>query len=89
VPTPTPTPTAATGPRPQPEAEPITTLTLHIPNISCAHCVHTIQTEVGELPGVNKVEANPQTKLVTVGFDAPATRAGIEALLAEIDYPAA
>jgi copper chaperone len=65
----------------------MTTLTLHVPNISCAHCVHTIQTEVGELPGVKMVEANEQTKLVTVGFELPATRQGIEAMLAEIDYP--
>ena len=66
----------------------MTTLTLHIPNISCAHCVHTIQTEVGELPGVKTVQANEQTKVVTIAFDPPADRAGIEALLAEIDYPA-
>ena len=64
------------------------TLTLNVPNISCAHCVHTIQTEVGELPGVKTVEANQQTKVVTIAFEPPADRAGIEALLAEIDYPA-
>jgi copper chaperone len=66
----------------------MTTLTVHVPNISCAHCVHTIKTEVGELPGVTSVEANEQTKIVTIGFDSPATRDSIEALLAEIDYPA-
>ncbi len=66
----------------------MTTLTLHVPNISCAHCVHTIKTEVGELPGVKTVEANEQTKMVTIAFEPPADRAGIEALLAEIDYPA-
>jgi copper chaperone CopZ len=66
----------------------MTNLTLHVPNISCAHCVHTIKTEVGELPGVKTVEANEQTKVVTIAFEPPADRAGIEALLAEIDYPA-
>ncbi len=66
----------------------MTTLTLHVPNISCMHCVHTIQTEVGELPGVTQVDANAQTKVVTIAFEAPATRGGIEALLAEINYPA-
>ena len=64
------------------------TLTLNVPTISCAHCVHTIQTEVGELPGVKTVEANQQTKVVTIAFAPPANRAAIEALLAEIDYPA-
>ena len=66
----------------------MTSLTLHVPNISCAHCVRTIQTEVGELPGVKTVAANEHTKVVTIAFEPPASRAGIEALLAEIDYPA-
>ncbi len=64
------------------------TITMKVPNISCAHCVHTIKSEVGELAGVKSVEADMQTKLVTVGFDDPATQAKIKALLAEIDYPA-
>ncbi len=66
----------------------MTTLTVHVPNISCAHCVHTIKTEVGELPGVKAVEADERTRLVTIAFEPPATREGIEVLLAEIDYPA-
>ncbi len=66
----------------------MSTLTVHIPNISCAHCVHTIQTEVGDLPGVSGVQADQQTKIVTVAYQPPATRQGIEALLAEINYPA-
>ena len=66
----------------------MTTLTVHVPNISCAHCVHTIKTEVGQLPGVTTVDAHEQTKIVTIAFEPPATRDGIEALLAEIDYPA-
>jgi copper chaperone len=64
------------------------TVTLKVPNISCDHCVHTIKTEVAELEGIQRVEADPNTKVVTVQFDAPATQAKIEALLAEIDYPA-
>jgi len=66
----------------------MTTLTVHVPNISCAHCVHTIKTEVGDLAGVASVEANEQTKLVTIAYEPPATRDSIEALLKEIDYPA-
>ena len=66
----------------------MTNITLNVPGISCGHCVHTIKNEVGQLPGVIAVEANEQTKLVTVAFDAPASQEGIEALLAEINYPA-
>ena len=65
----------------------MTTLTYKAPDISCGHCVHTIQTEVGELPGVNSVDAKEDSKLVTIGFDSPATKEQIEALLAEIGYP--
>jgi copper chaperone len=66
----------------------MSTISLKVPNISCGHCVHTIKTEVADLAGVQRVEANPDTKIVTVEFDPPATQASIEALLAEIDYPA-
>ena len=65
----------------------MTTLTLKVPNISCSHCIHTIKTELGDLAGIKNVEGNVETKLVTIGYDDPATREAIEALLAEIDYP--
>ncbi len=65
----------------------MTTITVKVPDISCAHCVHTIQTEVSELPGVQSVTADQQTRLVTIGYDDPATREQIEKLMAEIGYP--
>lgn len=66
----------------------MTTLTVKAPNISCGHCVHTIQAEVGELAGVKSVQAKEDSKVVTVTFEAPATTQQIEALMAEIGYPA-
>lgn len=63
------------------------TVTYTIPNISCMHCVHTIKTEVSELEGVQSVEANAQTKVTTIKFDAPATEEQIVSLLKEINYP--
>ena len=65
------------------------TFSAKAPNISCMHCVHTIKTEVSQLPGVKKVDAAPDTKLVTVVFEAPATQAQIESTMAEIGYPVA
>jgi copper chaperone CopZ len=62
-------------------------LELHIPAISCGHCVHTIQTELSELPGVQSVQGDPQTKHVIITFEAPATQQAIIALLNEIHYP--
>jgi copper chaperone len=66
----------------------MTTITYKVPNISCMHCVHTIKTELSDLAGVQAVEADEGTKVVQVKFDAPATQSKIEALLAEINYPA-
>ena len=67
----------------------MTTVTYSIPNISCGHCVHTIQSEVADLPGVTAVQADPNAKKATITFDAPATEDKIKALLAEINYPVA
>ncbi|MBN1937733.1 MAG: heavy-metal-associated domain-containing protein [Anaerolineae bacterium] len=67
----------------------MTTVMYTIPNISCKHCVHTIKMEVGELAGVQSVEADPQTKQATITFEAPATEEQIKALLVEINYPPA
>ena len=67
----------------------MSTVTYSIPNISCSHCVHTIQTELADLPGVKSVQANEATQKVEITFDAPANEAQIKALLAEINYPVA
>ena len=64
-------------------------VTYSIPNISCGHCVHTIQSELSELAGVQSVKADAATKKVEVVFEAPADEAGIKRLLSEINYPVA
>jgi copper chaperone len=67
----------------------MTTVKYNVPNISCGHCVHTIQMEVSELEGVSSVKANEGTKTVEISFDTPATEDQIKALLSEINYPIA
>ena len=62
------------------------TKTFVVPNISCGHCTHTIENEVGDLAGVSSVNAVEETKEVTVAWDAPATWDEIKALLVEINY---
>ena len=32
--------------------------TFTVPNISCNHCVHTVKMEVGDIAGVQRVEAD-------------------------------
>ena len=65
------------------------TKTINIPNISCGHCIMTIQNELSELPGISQVEGDPNTKEITVNWDAPATLEKIKSHLKEINYPAA
>lgn len=60
--------------------------TFTVPNISCGHCTHTIETELGDLTGVQSVKADQGTKQVTVTWEAPASWESIKALLKEIDY---
>jgi len=67
----------------------MSTVTYSIPNISCGHCVHTIQSEVSELEGVQSVVANQEAKTATITFDVPASEEKIKALLSEINYPVA
>jgi copper chaperone CopZ len=67
----------------------MTTVKYSIPNISCGHCVHTIQTELSDLEGVKSVKADQETRTAVITFEPPATEAQIQKLLAEIDYPVA
>ncbi|MGD2076830.1 MAG: cation transporter [Chloroflexota bacterium] len=60
--------------------------TFTVPNISCGHCVHTVQMEVGDIAGVKSVKAEQDTKQVFVEWDEPATWDQIKALLTEINY---
>lgn len=62
-------------------------VTFSIPNISCNHCTHTITMELSEVEGVSKVDADVETRLVTVTFDDPATEKILKDTLTEINYP--
>jgi len=65
------------------------TIKYSVPNINCMHCVHTIQSEVSELAGVQSVKADAGMKQVEIVFDIPATEEKIKALMADIKYPIA
>jgi copper chaperone CopZ len=63
--------------------------TFTVPNISCGHCTHTIEMELGDLTGVKSVNADIDSRQVTVAWDEPASWEKIQALLVEINYPPA
>jgi copper chaperone len=63
-------------------------VSLVAPDISCGHCVTTVQRALSPLEGVNRVEASAETKHVVVDFDP--TRISIDRLEAALDdagYP--
>jgi copper chaperone len=66
-----------------------TKVTYSIPSIHCGHCVHTIQSELIDLPGVKSVKADQMLRNATIEFEPPADEEQIKALLASIEYPAA
>lgn len=62
------------------------TKTFKVPNIGCDGCVSTIKNEIGQLAGVAHVDADKDTKVVTVQWQNPASWQAIEHRLVEIDY---
>ena len=65
-----------------------TKVTYSIPNIHCEHCVHTIQSELIDLPGVKSLKADQTLQKATIEYEPPANEEGIKSLLKEINYPA-
>ena len=62
-------------------------ITFNVSAIHCEHCKHTIEMEIGEIEGVEIVQADIDTKKVVVSFEEPATKEKLIAGLDEINYP--
>jgi len=62
--------------------------TFVVPNISCGHCVMSIKNELNEIDGVKSVEGDPDTKSITVEWEASTSLNAIKEKLQEINYPA-
>jgi copper chaperone len=63
--------------------------TYSVPNISCGHCVATIERELGAVPGVDSVKGELSTKQVTIAYDVESVLPRVEEVLQEIGYPPA
>ncbi len=65
-------------------------VTLVAPDISCGHCVATVQSAVGGIEGVESVQADEATKYVTVVYDPNLVQLSqITEVMAEEGYPVA
>ena len=68
----------------------MTTETLSVPDISCDHCRHTIETAVGRLPGVRAATVDVGARTVQITYDETAlTPATIRETLSEEGYEVA
>ena len=64
------------------------TKTVHVPGISCGHCVMTIERELDDLDGVEDVKAQQISKQVTVSWDPEVMDwTVIEDTMKEINFP--
>lgn len=64
----------------------VTTLTA--PDISCCHCVSSVQNRLGGLEGIKSVVASAETKQIDLAFDP--TKISLDKIKAELDdegYP--
>jgi len=63
-------------------------LTLEAPDISCDHCIASIQKALTRLPGVQFIEGDPAGKRVTLDYDPAAVQVeAIEQAMEEEGYP--
>jgi len=63
--------------------------TYSVPNISCGHCVATIERELGAVPGVESVKGDLAAKQVTIVYEVESVLPRVEEVLDEIGYPPA
>ena len=64
--------------------------TFNVPDISCEHCEHAITEALKPIDGVQLVQVDIPTKLVTVTYDADKVSVDrFKDVLAEEDYPVA
>lgn len=64
------------------------TISLQAPDISCGHCVSSIQNRLGELDGIKSVSASAETKLVNLEYDP--SQISLDKIKSELDdegYP--
>lgn len=65
-------------------------ITLNVPDVSCEHCVKTIDGALGALPGVEMVRTDLPTRTVQVRFEpGQVSRQQIEEVLDDAGYSVA
>ncbi|GIF16691.1 heavy-metal-associated domain-containing protein [Actinoplanes teichomyceticus] len=64
----------------------MTTQTYTVTGMTCSHCVNSVGTEVGRIPGVTDVQVDLASGTVTVTSDQPVDTAAVAAAVDEAGY---
>jgi copper chaperone len=64
----------------------MTTRTYTVKGMTCGHCVSSVSSEVGALPGVSAVDVDLPTGMVTVTSEQPLDSGAISAAVEEAGY---
>ena len=64
----------------------MTTATYTVSGMTCDHCVNSVSSELGKLPGVNNVQVDLATGTVTVDSQEPLEQAAVAAAVDEAGY---
>ena len=62
------------------------TTVLKVDGMSCGHCTHAVEQEISALAGVQSVQADLETKQVTVQHDGSVTLDVLKAAIEEAGY---
>ena len=62
------------------------TKTYTVTGMTCSHCVSSVSSEVGQIPGVTAVEVDLPTGAVTVTSEQPVDDAAVAAAVDEAGY---
>ena len=60
---------------------------MHIPEISCTHCINNIKNELQDMPGIVSVDGDVAAKNIAVKWEGPANLSDIIEILQDIGYP--
>lgn len=64
----------------------MTTTTYEIKGMTCAHCVGSVSSELGQLPGVSDVKVDLATGTATVTSEQPLDAQAVRAAVDEAGY---
>jgi copper ion binding protein len=64
----------------------MTTTTYRISGMTCGHCVNSVSSELGQLPGVSDVQVDLAAGTATVTSDQPLDSVAVRAAVDEAGY---